>query len=78
MTYTRCRINTNDPPDGEYRAARNMWRVGIHIHDKRIVHQIGYLKELNRDARSTKHKKNTELMYYSRSAEHEWLHNRDE
>jgi len=33
-----------------------MQRIGINIYGKRIVHQVGYLQELNRDARSTKHK----------------------
>jgi len=28
-----------------------------YIRKKRIVRQVGYLQELNRDARSTKHKK---------------------
>ena len=26
------------------------------MYEKRIVHQVGYLQELNRDARSTEHK----------------------
>jgi hypothetical protein len=30
--------------------------IGINIYEKRIVRQVGYLQELNRDARSTKHK----------------------
>jgi hypothetical protein len=32
-------------------------RIGIDIYEKRIVHQVGYLRKFNRDARSTKHKK---------------------
>ena len=56
MTYTRCRINTIDSPDDEHRGARNMYTIGINIYEKRIVRQVGYLQDLNRDARSTKHK----------------------
>ena len=33
-----------------------MQRIGINIYEKRSVRQVGYLQELNRDARSTKHK----------------------
>jgi hypothetical protein len=32
-----------------------MYRSGINIYEKRIVLQVGYLQELNRDAWSTKH-----------------------
>ena len=56
VTYTRCHINTIDSPDDEHRGARNMYGIGINIYEKRIVRQVGYLQELNRDARSTKHK----------------------
>jgi hypothetical protein len=31
-----------------------MYRIGINIYEKRIVREVGYLPELNRDARSTK------------------------
>ena len=56
VTYTRCHINTIDSPDDEH-SARNMYRIGINIYEKTNVHQVGYLQELNRDARSTEHKK---------------------
>jgi len=46
FTYTRYRINTIDSPDDEHRDARNMWRIGINIYEKRIVRQVGYLQEL--------------------------------
>ena len=46
VTYTRYRINTIDSPDDEHRDARNMWRIGINIYEKRIVRQVGYLQEL--------------------------------
>jgi hypothetical protein len=38
---------------------RKMWPIqfAFHIYEKRIVRQVGYLQEMNRDARSTKHKK---------------------
>jgi len=45
-----------DSPDDEHRGALNMYRIEINIYEKKIVHQVGYLRELNRDARSTKHK----------------------
>ena len=57
VTYIRCRINIIHSPDDEHRGARNMQRTGINIYEKRIVRQVGYLEELNRDARSTIHKK---------------------
>jgi len=57
VTYTRCHINTIDSPDDEHRGARNMYGIGINIYEKRIVRQVGYLQELNLDARSTEHKK---------------------
>ena len=50
MTYTRCRINTTDSPDDEHRGARNTYRTGINIYEKRIVREVCYLQELNRDA----------------------------
>jgi hypothetical protein len=53
VTSNRCRINTIDSPDDEDRGARNMYRIGINIHEKIIVGQVGYLQEMNRDARST-------------------------
>ena len=59
VTCTRCRINTIDSPDNEHRGARNMYRIGINIYEKRIKRQVGYLQELNRDARPTEHKKNS-------------------
>ena len=42
---TRYSINTIDSPDDEHRSARNMWRIGINIYEKRIVHHVGYLQE---------------------------------
>jgi hypothetical protein len=33
------------------------------MYEKRIVRQVGYLQELNRDARSTKHKKGTRSVF---------------
>jgi hypothetical protein len=56
VTYTRCRINAIDSPDDEHTGARNMQRTGINLYEKGIVRQVGYLQELNRDTRSTKHK----------------------
>ena len=57
VTYTRCHINTIDSPDDERWGARNMWRSGMNIYEKkRTVRQVGYLQELHRDARSTEHK----------------------
>ena len=56
VTYARCPINTIDPPHDGHRGARNMYRIWINIYEKGIVHQVGYSQELNRDARSTKHK----------------------
>jgi len=47
VTYTRCRIDTIDPPDDEHRGARNMYRIEININEKKIVRQVGYLQELN-------------------------------
>ena len=35
VTYTRCRIDTNDSPDDEHRGARNMQRFGINIYEKK-------------------------------------------
>jgi hypothetical protein len=55
VTYTICRIDTTDSPDDEHMGARSMFRSEINIHGKRIVHQVGYLQELYRDARSAKH-----------------------
>jgi len=40
VTYIGCRINTIDSPDDEHRGARNMWRIGINIYEKRIVRQV--------------------------------------
>jgi hypothetical protein len=56
VTYTRCHIDTINTPDDGHVAARNMWRIEINIHEKGIVHQVGYLQRLYRDARSTEHK----------------------
>jgi len=56
VTYTRCRIDTINSPDDGHIAARNMWRIEISIHGKRIVRQVGYLQGLYRDAWSTEHK----------------------
>ena len=47
VTYTRCRINTNDSPDDEQSGVRNMQRIKINIYEKRIVRQVGYLQEMN-------------------------------
>jgi hypothetical protein len=33
-----------------------MYRIGINIYEKIIVHKVGYLQELNPDTRSTKRK----------------------
>jgi hypothetical protein len=40
------RVNTIDSPYDEHRGARNMYRIGINIHEKRIAQQVGYLQEL--------------------------------
>jgi len=56
VTYTRCHINTIGSPDDKHRGARNMEKIGINIYEKRIALQVGHLQELNRDARSKKHK----------------------
>jgi len=56
MTYTRRRINTLDSSDDEHGDAQNMQIIGINIYEKRIVRQVCYLKEMNRDAWSTQHK----------------------
>ena len=56
VTYTRCRIDTINSPDDDHMSARNMYRFGINVHEKRIVRQVGHLQELYRDALSTKHK----------------------
>jgi hypothetical protein len=56
VTHTRCCIDTFNSPDDEHGAARNMLRIVRKIQEKRIVRQVGYLLELHRDARSTKHK----------------------
>ena len=45
FTYTRCRLNTTDSADDEHRGARNMYRIGINIYEKRIVPRVGYLQE---------------------------------
>jgi len=46
VTYTKCRINATDSPDGEHRGAGNMKIVGINIYEKIIVCQVRYLKDL--------------------------------
>ena len=56
VTYTRCRIDTINSPDDERMSARNMWRFGINIYEKRNVRQVAHLQELYRYARSTKQK----------------------
>jgi len=56
LAYTLRHINTIKSPDDEHRDARNTYRIGINIYEKRIVHQVGYLQKLNRDAQSAKHK----------------------
>jgi hypothetical protein len=50
MTYTRCRIDTINSPDDERMSARNMWRFGINIYEKRNVRQVAHLQELYRYA----------------------------
>jgi len=40
VTYTRYCIDTIESPDDEHLNARNMYRIEINIHKKRIVHQI--------------------------------------
>jgi hypothetical protein len=50
VTHTRCRINAIDSPDNAHRDVRNIYRIGINTHEKRIVRQV-YLQELNRNAR---------------------------
>jgi hypothetical protein len=45
VTYTRCHINIIDSPDDEHRGARNIYRIGINIYEKRTVRQVGYLQE---------------------------------
>jgi len=52
-TYTRCHIDTINSPDDGHVAARNMYRIEINIHKKRTVRQVGYLRRLYRDTRST-------------------------
>ena len=42
-----------------------MQRIGINMYEKKIVRQDGYLQELNRDARSTKHKKDFFLLLFA-------------
>jgi hypothetical protein len=37
VTYTRYRINAIDSPDDVHRGARNMYRIGINIYEKRIA-----------------------------------------
>jgi len=46
VIYSRSRINTIDPPDGEHRGARNMYRIRINIYEKRTVCQVVYLQNL--------------------------------
>jgi len=57
VTYTRCRIYTINFPDYGHVVARNMWRMKIYVHEKRIVRQVGYLQELYPDAPSKECKK---------------------
>jgi len=42
---SRLRVNTTDSPDDEHRGARNMYRIGINIYEKRNVRHVGYLQE---------------------------------
>jgi hypothetical protein len=35
VTYTSCRIVTINSPDDEHMSARNMWRFGINIYEKK-------------------------------------------
>jgi hypothetical protein len=42
-----------------------MKRIEINICEKIIVRQVGYLQELNRDARSTEHKKYKRNLAYN-------------
>ena len=43
-------LDTVHSPDNKRSGARNMWRIGINMYEKRTVLQVGYLQELNRDA----------------------------
>jgi hypothetical protein len=45
VTYTRYCISTIDFPVDKQMGARNMYRIGINIYEKRIVRQVGYLQE---------------------------------
>jgi len=50
----------------EHSCARNMYRFGTDIYEKRIVGQVGYLPELYRAAWSTKYnKKRVYLLHHS-------------
>jgi hypothetical protein len=55
VTYTRRCTDIIDSPDDEHKVARNMQRIEINK-CKGIVHQVGYLLELYRDARSPEYK----------------------
>jgi len=48
VTYTRRRIDTINSPDDEHMSARNMYRFGINVHEKRTVRQVGHLQEQRR------------------------------
>ena len=41
-------IDTINSPDDGHMAARNMQRIEINIHEKGIVHQVGYLQRVMR------------------------------
>jgi len=56
VAYTRCRTDTiNSPDDGHMAAPKHVENRNKHTR-KRTVRQVGYLRGLYRDARSTEHK----------------------
>jgi len=40
-------VNTIDSPDDEHRGARNMYRIGTNIYEKRIVRQFLLFTRIN-------------------------------
>jgi len=55
-TLGSYQIRINNQLDAQFFFSYIFIQIGINIYEKRIVLQIVYLQELNRDARSTKHK----------------------
>jgi len=47
VTYTRCRIDTINSPDGGHMAVRNMWRTEINIHEKGLCVKLVIYKDYN-------------------------------